>query len=148
MFSKRNKKAGSSINKTKEELIADLQKNAVWMAKMKFVKETFYPALCKCTNSIEDALQNLTIINSVIMDKFLTRMKEVKMKDIDIYTNLSASDSHYEDMKAMLNLFDDLSVFEAKEYFEGLKQEIQLFLNEENKERKLDDLKTRWMDEM
>jgi len=138
---------GSSQNKTKAELIADLQKNAAWMMKMKFVKESFYPALCKATNSIEDALQNLTIINSVILEKFLAKMKEVKMRDIDIYSNLMPSDPQYENIKAMLELFDDLSVFEAKEYFEGLKQEINLFLNEENKERKLEDLKTKWMDE-
>jgi predicted metal-dependent hydrolase len=147
MFSKRNKRAGSPTNKTKEELIADLQKNAVWLAKMKFVKNIFYPALCKATNSIEDALQNLTIINSVIMEKFLGKMKEVKMRDIDIYSNLAKDDPHYENMKEMLGLFDDLSVFEAKEYLEGLKQEINLFLNEEQRERKLEDLKTRWMDE-
>ena len=147
MFSPRNKKKGSQVNKTKEELIADLQKNAAWMAKMKFVKESFYPALCKATNSIEDATSNLTIINSVIMDKFLGRMKEVKMKDIDIYSNLSKTDPQYENLKAMLELFDDLSVSEAKEYFEGLKQEIGLFLNEEQKQRKLEDLKTRWLDE-
>ena len=147
MFSKRNKKAGSPQNKTREELIADLQKNAAWMAKMKFVKNVFYPALCKATNSIEDAMQNLAIINTVIMEKFLGKMKEVKMKDIDIYSNLSPDDKQYENIKEMLGLFDDVSVFEAKEYFEGLKQEISLFLNEEQKERKLEDLKTRWLDE-
>lgn len=133
---------------TTEQILEQTRKRAEWVEKMKFVKEVFYPALCKATNSIEDAMQNLTIINSVIMEKFLARMKEVTMKDIDIYTNLSPSDPQYENLKAMLELFDDKSVFEAKELFEGMKQEIQLFLNDEQKERKLEDLKCKWIDEL
>ncbi len=136
------------VHKTKEELIADLNKNADFVSKMKFVKQVFFPALCNATSSIEDALSNLSIINSVILEKFLARMKEVKMKDIDIYTNLSKDDPHYEGLKAMLELFDDKSVFEAKELFEGMKQEINMFLNEEQKERSLDTLKTKWLDEL
>ena len=134
-------------HKTKAELIADLKKNTEWVEKMKFVKETFYPALVKATTSIDDALQNLHIINTVIMDKFLAKMKETKMRDIDIYTNLSKDDPKYDDIKAMLELFDDMSVFTAKEYFEGVKSEIGLFLNEEQKVRHLSTLPTKWMDE-
>jgi hypothetical protein len=148
MFSKRNKKAGSQQNKTKDELIADLQKNAVWMAKIKFIKETFYPALIKATTSIEDALQNLTIINSVMMEKFLGMMKEKKFKELDVYSNLSKDDPKYEDLKAMLGLFDEMSVFDAKEYLEGMKQEINMFILDEQKVRSLDTLPTKWIDEM
>jgi len=133
---------------TTEEILEQTRRNAEFREKMAFVKNEFYPALCKATTSIEDALQNLTIINSVIMDKFLARMKEVKMSDIDIYTNLSPTDPQYEGLKAMLNLFDNMSVFEAKMYFEGMKSEIQTFLNDENKERKLEDLHTKWIDEL
>jgi ribosomal protein L7/L12 len=148
MFSKRNKKAGSQQNKTKEELIADLQKNAVWMAKIKFIKETFYPALIKATTSIEDATQNLTIINSVMMEKFLGLMKEKKFSELDVYANLDPKDPKYEDLKAMLNLFDGMSLFEAKEYLEGMKQEIAMFIADEQKVRGLDTLPTKWIDEI
>lgn len=133
---------------TKKELLANLKANAEWMAKMSFVKEQFFPALTKATTSIEDALSNLSIINTVILDKFLSRMKEVKMRDIDIYANLSISDPQYDGLKAMLELFDDKSVFDAKELFEGMRAEINMFLAEEQKERKLEDLPTRWIDEM
>lgn len=133
---------------TQAELLANLKNNSEWMAKMKFVKEVFYPALCKATTSIEDALSNLSIINSVILEKFLGRMKEIKLKDLDIYSNLSKEDPQYEGLKAMLNLFDDKSVFEAKELMEGLSQEIKLFLNEEQKNRTLESLPTKWLSDM
>lgn len=136
------------VQKTKEQLIKDLQSNKKFQEKMEFTKNKFYPALIKATVSIEDALQNLSIINSVLMDKFLASMKEKKFKDVDIYSNLSEKDPQYENLKAMLNLFDDMTVFDAKELLEGMKSEITFFLNEEQKNRTLKDLKVRWLDEI
>ena len=115
---------------------------------MKFIKESFYPALLKATTSIEDAVQNLTIINSVMMEKFLGFMKEKKFSDLDVYSNLSKDDPKYEDLKADVDLFNGMSVFEAKEYLEGMKQEINLFIADEQKVRGLDTLPTKWIDEL
>ena len=143
MFNKKNKAKQSEAQK-----LQAIQRKEEFDVKIKFIKEQFYPALCKATTSIEDALQNLTIINSIMMEKFLGKMKETTMKDINIYTNLSMSDPNYEALKSMLELFDDKNVFETKEYFEGMRGEISLFLNDEQKERKLEDLKTVWADEV
>ena len=136
------------VHKTREELLADLHANSEWIMKMKFVKEEFYPALIKATTSIDDALQNLSIINSVIMDKFLGKMKDTTMKDIDVYSNLSKDDPQYEGLKALLELFDNMTVFETKSYLEGMKSEISQFLIDEQKLRTLDTLPTKWMDEI
>lgn len=144
MFSKKNK---ASNPKTQEQMLRDLKQNAEFLAKMKFIKEQFYPALINATTSIEDALQNLTIINSVMMEKFLGAMKEKKFKDIDIYTNLSKSDPKHDQLETMLHLFDDMTIFEAKEYLEGMKHEIALFQLEESRERTLESLKAKWADE-
>ncbi len=136
------------VPKTKEQIIADLRNNAEWTSKMKFVKESLFPALCKATTSIEDALSNLSIINTVILEKFLARMKTVKMKEIDIYSNLSKDDPQYEGLKTLLNLFDDMSINDAKELLEGMRSEINLFLQEEQKTRTLDSLPTKWLDDL
>lgn len=134
------------VNKTKEQIIAELKGNQKFQDKLKFVKEQFYPALCKASKSIDDAQQNLSIINTLLMEKFLERMKDVKMLEINLYSKLVEGDK-FEELSAMLKLFDDMSVFDAKDSIEGMKQEISLFLNEENKERKLETLKTKWIDE-
>lgn len=136
------------INKTREQIIADLKSNKKFQAKMKFTKEQFYPALCNATTSIDDALQNLSIINNVLMEKFLGFMKEKTMKDINLYTNLDEKDPQFEGLSAMLKLFDDMCVYDAKEYIEGMRNEIQLFLNEESKKRPLKDLTVSWLDEI
>ena len=61
---------------------------------------------------------------------------------------LDPKDEKYEELKAMLALFDNKSIFEAKEYIEGMRNEISLFLGEEAKERSLSSLKTKWLDEL
>lgn len=136
------------LTKSKEQLMAELKGNVKFQEKMRFTKEKFYPALIKATTSVDDALQNLSIINTVMMDKFLGFMKEKKFRDIDIYSNLDPKDPQYENLKEMLNLFDDMSVFDAKDLLEGMRNEINLFLNEENKVRQLSDVKPRWLDEI
>jgi hypothetical protein len=139
--------AKKQVHLTTEQLLEQSRRKANFENKMKFIKEKFYPALIKATTSIEDAIQNLTIINSVMMEKFLAKMKEVKMSDIDLYTNLSKDDPKYEDIKEMLNLFDEMDVFTAKEYFEGMKGEIGMFISDEQRVRSLDTLPTKWIDE-
>lgn len=136
------------IHKTREQLLADLKKNKQFMEKMKFTKEVFFPALGNATTSIDDALQNLQIISSIIMEKFLGLMKEKTMKDLKLAESLSGTDPKSTEMKAMIALFDDMSVFDTKDLIEGMRNEINLFLTEENKTRKLSDLKPKWLDEI
>ncbi len=136
------------VHKTKAELIADLKKNKDWVEKMKFTREVFYPALCNASKNIDDAVSFLGSINSVMMEIFLGFMKEKKFGELDIISKLDKKDSKYTELAEMLALFDDYSVFDAKSLFEGMRTEIQLFTNEELKERSLDTLKTVWLDNL
>ena len=70
--------------RSKEQILADLKANEKFQEKMTFIKTKVYPALCEAARSIDDASQNLSIINSIIMEKFLGFMKEKTMKDINI----------------------------------------------------------------
>ncbi len=135
-------------NKTREELIAGLKSNDAFQKKMQFTKEKFYPALTEATTSIDDALQNLSIINTILMEKFLGKMKDVKFKELDIQGNISDADPKAYALREMLSLFDDMTAFDAKDLMEGMRNEINLFLTEENKSRTLADLRRRWIDEL
>lgn len=136
------------IPKTKEQILSDIKKNQKFQEKMKFAKEIFFPALCDATNSVDEATQHLSIINSIIMEKFLGLMKEKKMSELKIIDSLSEKDPKYEEMKKMISLFDDFTVFDAKDQFEGMKNEITLFQTEEMKSRPLSSLKCTWIDEL
>lgn len=141
-------KKQKQVIRTKDQILSDLKTDKKFAEKMSFMRDQMYPALIKATISIDDATQNLSIINTVIMEKFLGLMKEKTMKDIDLVSNLSKEDDQYENLSAFISLFDDMSVFDAKDLLEGMKNEITLFVTEENKSRSLADLKTKWIDEL
>lgn len=135
-------------NRTKEEIALDIKKQQDRVEKMTFVKERFYPALCKATTNIDDATMFLGSINTVMMEMFLGLMKERKMGELNLMTKLDPKSDKFEQLKELLSMFEDMSIFDAKSYFEGMKTEIQLFVNDELKTRPLESLKTLWIDEI
>lgn len=136
------------LNKSKDQLMTELKSNEKFATKMKFTKEVFYPALCAATTSIDDASILLGGFNTVIMQEFLASMKDKTLKDLNLGDKLDPFNNKMDECKALLALFEDMSVFDAKDYIEGMRNEIQLFLTEEAKERPLTDLKVRWLDEL
>ena len=133
--------------KNREEVLKDLQKSQDFRNKMIFVKNKFYPALIEASRSIDDANSFLSSLSTMMMQKFLGLMKEKKFADLKLTEILDPKDDKYEPLCAMLDLFKDESVFDAKELIEGMRTEVQLFINEEMKSRSLASLETKWIDE-
>lgn len=134
--------------KSKEQLLDEIKKNTEFIKRMKFVKEEFWPALLKASQNIEDASILLSGFNNVIMESFLSKMKEIKMSDLDLTSKLDKESPKYTENQALLALFQDMDIFHAKELIEGMKNEIQQFISDELKERPLASLKTKWIDEL
>lgn len=134
-------------NKTKEQIIDDMKKRELFKEKMDFTKNKFYPALCAASRNIDDAKQLVSSLNSMMMDKFLGFMKEKKFSDLDLHTLLDPKEEKYQEYIALLALFSDMSVFDAKYFIEGMRNEIDFFLREEQIERPLSSLKPKWLDE-
>lgn len=143
---KRNK--NPQLHKSKEELIDELRKNADFQVKMKFVKEQFWPALCEAATSIDDASMVLSGFNSNIMEAFLSKMKEVKVKDLGLEEKLDKQSPKYAENQKLLALFSEMSVFDAKYHIEGVKGDIEKFKSDEMLSRPLTSLKTKWLDEL
>lgn len=135
-------------HKSKEEMLADLKKNGEFIMKMKFIREKFYPALIDATDTIEDATMLLYGFNANMMEQFLGFMKEKKVSDLKLEDKLDKQSPKHEKHLALLNLFQDMNIFTAKEYIEGLRNEIEAFKMDYFKEKSLAELKTRWIDEI
>lgn len=133
--------------RSKEEVLAQLKGNQDFQKKMEFVREKFYPALIKASRSIDDAQSFISSLSTMMMQKFLEVMKDTKFTDLKLVDILDPKDDKYEALKEMLALFDDQNVFDARELIEGMKSEISLFINEELKDRTLDTLKVKWIDQ-
>jgi len=135
-------------NKSKEEIIADLKNNADFQRRMAFTREKFWPALCNVGMSIEDASIWLSNFNTMLMQEFLSRMKTVSMKEMAVASKLDVMADDYTKYRDVIELFDEMDVFSAKDAIEGMRNEIALFKQDEDKSRKLSDLKTKWIDEL
>jgi bifunctional ADP-heptose synthase (sugar kinase/adenylyltransferase) len=136
------------VVKSKEELLAEMKGNAKFIIKMKFAKEQFYPAVVDLGVSVDETKMFLSSINNGLMEKFLQRMKELTFKDLDLISGLDPKGENFDKYKALLALFDDMSVFEAKEHLESMRNDIDIWITDEMRERKMDSVKARWIDEL
>lgn len=130
---------------TKEQVVAQMEQNKLFQKRMKFIKESFWPTLCETADSIEDTTLFLSGFNTALMQAFLSKMSETKFSELKLDEKITGDSEKY---KKILALFNDMSILEAKEYIEGMKGEIQLFLSDEQRERPLTSLKPKWVDEI
>ncbi len=135
-------------NKSKEQILSEMKANVTFQKKMDFTRNKFYPALLKADPTIEDATMWLSGFNTALMQAFLEKMKEVKMSELKLGLKLDAMSDQFVPFQEIVSLFDDMTVFEAKDNIEGLKGEIEIWKQDETRERKLSDLKTKWIDEI
>ncbi len=132
--------------RTKEQ-IADGIKRVEDAKRMRaFVKEKFYPALMNATTSIDDAKFLLSGFGNMIMEQFLAMMKDKKFIELKLHEKLDKNNPNYKQFIELLALFADETVFTSRELVEGMKNEIQMFIDNEMKQRKLDTLKTNFLD--
>ncbi len=136
------------VLKSKDELLKEMKGNAHFIAKMHFVREKLYPAVVDLGDSVDETKMFLSSINNVLMEKFLGKMKELTFKDLQIIAGLDAKGEKFDKYSALLALFDDMSVFDAKDYLEGMRSEIDTWVNDELKEKKMSDLKVKWIDQL
>ncbi len=134
--------------KTKEQMLEELKANTAFVFKMKFIKEEFWPALIEASTSIEDAEMLLSGFSTAIIQEFLAGMKDKKLSDLKLHDKLDKNNVKYAENIALLDLFNDHTIFDAKENIEAMKNEIGIFINDEKRARTLDTLKTKWVDEL
>ena len=132
-------------NKTKEEIEADMKRGAEVKRLRALVKDDVYPAVVNASISIDDSKFLLHSFSTMMMDKFLESMKEVKFVDLKLEEKLDAKHEKYAEYKALLALFGNETVFTARELIEGMKMEIEMMISNEMKERKLETLKTNFL---
>lgn len=136
------------VNKSREQLLSEMKNNKEFKDKLAFSREVFYPALTKASVNVEDAVIQLSMLDTLLMQSFLRFMKEKTFKDLNIQASISSEDPKSQDIIAMLDLLNDKTVYDAKDILEGLKGEIELFRRDYFKKMTLDQLPTKWLDQI
>ena len=136
------------VNRTREQIISEMLQNKDFKERLAFLKDKFYPAVINASKNIEDSKIFLDSIVTVIMEKFLGLMKEKKFEELGLIDALEPSDPMYDQYCDLLNLFNGMSVFEARGHFERMKTEIDRFIQDEMISRSLSTLSPHWVDEV
>ena len=131
--------------RAKSEIIADAKRIKDVKRKREFVSKELYPALIKASESIEDAKFLLGSLSNMIMESFLQEMREKKFKELNLSSKLDKKAPNHKEFKALLELFNDETIFISRELVEGMKNEVQMMIDNEMKARKLDTLKTNFL---
>ncbi len=133
--------------KTEEQVMAEREQKVAEAKRLRAIaKDKLYPALINATTSIDDAKFLLGSFSNMMMEAFLARMKEVKFIDLKLHNKLDKSHEFYKQYIELLAIFADESIYTSRELIEGMKNEIQMFIDTELKDRKLDTLKTNFLE--
>lgn len=133
--------------KTEEQVNAEKEARVQEVKRLRlFVKDKLYPALLLATTSIDDAKFLLGSLSNMMMEQFLSQMRETKFIELQLHKKLDKESPNYKHFLNLLGLFSDESVYNARELVEGMKNELQMMIDNELKERKLETLKTNFLE--
>ncbi len=133
--------------KTEEQVLAEKEERVQEVKRMRsFVKNKLYPALLLATTSIDDAKFLLGSLSSMMMEQFLAQMKETKFIDLKLHLKLDKQTPNYKHFLNLLAMFSGETVYNSRELIEGMKNEIQMMIDTELKDRKLETLKTNFLE--
>jgi len=134
------------VQRSKEQIVKGMKDVQEVKRQREFVKDKLYPALLTATTSIEDSKYLLTSFGNMIMQEFLALMKEKKFNELNLTSKLDSKSPQFEEIKKMIELFNDESVFTARELVEGMVGEVESNVTNELKSRPLSTLKTNWLE--
>ncbi len=110
-------------------------------------RDVLYPAVINASTSIDDAKFLLGSFSNQMMEAFLAKMKETKFIDLKLHEKLDKTAPNYKQYIDLLAVFANEDIYSARELIEGMKNEIQMFIDTELKARKLDTLKTNFLED-
>lgn len=134
------------INRTKDEIAQGMENVRKVREMREFVRDRFYPVLLRASTSIDDAKFLLSSFSNMVMEQFLSLMKEKMFEELKLQDKLDKKAANYKDYKELLQLFTGRDVFTARELIEGMKAEVEMMITTEMKERKLETLQTNFFD--
>lgn len=128
--------------RTKEQILRDVE----IARKRKIVTEKFFPALTAATVSVDEARMLVSATTSLIMEAAMAVLKEKTFKDIeeDVFKKLCPDGERAEEIRDLLKVFSDETLFVSREIIEGAKQAIDQMVNDEMRSRSLATLKADW----
>lgn len=133
--------AAPRVNKTKEQIDAELKAKAEVARKRIIVKDYLYPLLLKNSDSVDGANLYIQAIAMGIKQAFNNTVATTKVEALGLDKMIDTKQDKYQEYLDLLSLVKGESVKDALEILEGMIGQISHTLANENKTRKFKDLK-------
>jgi hypothetical protein len=133
-------------NKSKEQILDEMQRSQSIKRKRTIIMDNFYPALIEATISVDEAKALVQAMGSSLMGEVMKTMRERKFSEIstNVHKILCSDGQREEEIKKLLATLEGESLFDAREIIEGMSNAIEMMIREEMSDRKLDTLKADW----
>jgi hypothetical protein len=133
------------VEKTKEELKAEMEAIAEAQRLRRKVKEEFYPFLCLKTNNIDEAKIFSQALSVAIEQSFTNLQKTMKVKDLGLVAKLTNNEQSAK-WKEVLEMFAEENIMSAQRILRDMPNAIDSFIREEMTKRPLSSLKVDFLD--
>lgn len=132
----------SRQNKTEKDLLKEMKRGE----DIRFIKDKFYPAVVNATVSVDEAGMLLQAMSALVMEEAMETLNKTKVKDVKnrMVKKLAPNDERLLQIEALVNLFDEKTLFDARGHCEGLKAVIEQMKIEHFQATKLSDLTPDW----
>lgn len=134
------------INKTKNEIIKDIQLIEEAKARKIFVKEKLFPFLLETSESIEDAQVMCTALAQTIRMAFNQRMVNTKFSELGIKEMMNTESENGKRLFGLVELVENENMATALRILDEIPHAIEDKIKAEGKARKLADLNLEFND--
>lgn len=135
------------FHKNKAQLLKDKENEKEVLRQREKIKNELYPFLLETSNNVEDAKIFCQSLAVVIRQKMSRLLENKVLKDLELSTMINSTLKAEEKMRweRILKMFEDEKLKTSLDILEGMSDEIDLFIREENQKRPLKDLKATFL---
>lgn len=144
-MAKREKKPKQD-HKNKEQLLREAEIAKETKRQRELVKQYLYPITVKASISIADASQFLQVLLMSVRQKFQSQMLTQTIGDLKLVEQIDPKAPRADYFKEFLDILINENVSTVTKLIEGLSDEFDRLIKKELNERKLDTLKTDFID--
>jgi hypothetical protein len=134
--------------KSKAELIHEIETKMLVKKARGISKDSLWPLLVEHSQNIEEA-KRLCMISVTYLDTLFSELsRTMKLSELIKDDGMKENDKYYPFMVKVIELFKDEDVSFTRTVMQGVSQEIERLQRKEASERKLDTLKTDFIDDI
>lgn len=134
------------VNKSKEQIAAEMKMNEEAKGRRIFVKKFLFPFLLENTESVDDAQILCEALSQTIRMAFNQKMVNTLFKELGIVEMMNPEAANAKKMIGLVKLIENENIATALRILDEIPQAINDKIRAESKDRKLADLKLEFND--